>query len=123
MTTTSSKNDHDFTVSRYKYWIGIEDSAGDEERQLTVAQRVFDAMKDQGWPTMLSRNLKATSPSTHNYREPRDQGIETINWSTVYEPPVRPSRAGLWTHHANRMILVEGDPLPVRLPKSHALRL
>ena len=52
------EDDRDFAVSRYHYWINVHDSARDEKRQLAIAQRVFDAMKAQAWPTMLSFNLQ-----------------------------------------------------------------
>src|SRR5258707_1661616 len=44
------EDDADFAVSRYRYWVNVEDSA----RQLAIAQRVFDAVKAEGWPAMLS---------------------------------------------------------------------
>jgi hypothetical protein len=52
------ENDQDFTVSRYRYWINVHDSARDEQRQLAVAQQIFHAMKAQAWPVMLSHNLQ-----------------------------------------------------------------
>lgn len=54
------EDDRDFAVSRYRYWINVHDSARDEQRQLAVAQRVFDAVKAQAWPAMLSFNLQDT---------------------------------------------------------------
>lgn len=54
----SFEDDHEFAVSRYRFWISVEDSARDEERQLAVAQRVFDAMKAHGWSVMLSFDLQ-----------------------------------------------------------------
>lgn len=54
------EDDYEFAVSRYRYWISVEDSARDEERQLAVAQRVFDAMKAQDWPAMLSFDLQGS---------------------------------------------------------------
>jgi hypothetical protein len=52
------EDDRDFTVSRYRYWISVHDSARDQQRQLAVAQRIFDAVKAQGWPAMLSFDLQ-----------------------------------------------------------------
>ena len=52
------EDDADFAVSRYRYWVSVEDSARDQQRQLAIAQRVFDAVKAEGWPTMLSFGLQ-----------------------------------------------------------------
>jgi hypothetical protein len=52
------EDDRDFTVTRYRYWISVHDSARDEQRQLATAQRIFDAVKAQTWPVMLSFNLQ-----------------------------------------------------------------
>ena len=51
-------DDTDFAVSRYSYWISVHDSARNTDRQLAIARRVFDAMKAQGWPAMLSYGLQ-----------------------------------------------------------------
>jgi hypothetical protein len=54
------EDDQDFAVSRYRYWVSVEDSARDEERQLAIAQQVFDAMKAERWPVMLSFDLQGS---------------------------------------------------------------
>ncbi|HUD36152.1 MAG TPA: hypothetical protein VMR14_04590 [Streptosporangiaceae bacterium] len=41
-------------MSRYRYWVNVHDSARNSERQLAIAQRVFDPAAAQGWPVMLS---------------------------------------------------------------------
>jgi hypothetical protein len=51
-------DDADFPVSRYRYWVSVEDSDRDEERQAAVASRVLGALKAQGWPVMLSHGLQ-----------------------------------------------------------------
>jgi hypothetical protein len=58
------EDDVDFPVSRYRYWVSVQDSARDEGRQLAVAQRVFDAVKAAGWPVLLSHGLQGTG-ATH----------------------------------------------------------
>jgi hypothetical protein len=52
------EDDTNFAASRYRYWISVRDSARDEERQLAVARKVFDAVKAEGWPVMLSYGLQ-----------------------------------------------------------------
>lgn len=52
------EDDTGFAVSRYRYWVSVEDSGRDEERQLAVARKVFDAVKTSGWPAMLSYGLQ-----------------------------------------------------------------
>ena len=52
------EDDTGFAASRYRYWISVRDSARDEERQLAVARKVFDAVKKAGWPAMLSYGLQ-----------------------------------------------------------------
>jgi hypothetical protein len=54
------EDDHDFAVSRYRYWISVKDSARNEQRQLAVAQRISDAVKAEGWPAMLSFDLQGS---------------------------------------------------------------
>jgi len=54
------EDDRDFAVSRYRYWISGHDSARDQQRQLAVAQRIFDAVKARGWPVMLSFDLQGS---------------------------------------------------------------
>lgn len=54
------EDDAAFAVSRYRYWISVEDSARDEERQLDVARQVFDAIKAENWPAMLSYGLQGS---------------------------------------------------------------
>jgi hypothetical protein len=54
------EDDSDFPVSQYRYWVSVEDPDRDEERQLAVALRVFDAVKAEGWPTMLSFGLQGS---------------------------------------------------------------
>lgn len=54
------EDDRDFAVSRDRYWINVHDAARDKERQLAIAQRVFNAMKAQVWPTKLSFNPQHT---------------------------------------------------------------
>ena len=54
------EDDAGFPVSRYRYWISVEDSARDEERQLDVARRVFGAAMTEGWPAMLSYELQGS---------------------------------------------------------------
>jgi hypothetical protein len=54
------EDDVDFPVSRYRYWISVEDSARDEERQLVIARQVFDTVKAEGWPAMLSFGLQGS---------------------------------------------------------------
>jgi hypothetical protein len=48
------EDDADFPVSRYQYWVNVQDSGHDENRQLEVARRVFDAARTAGWPALLS---------------------------------------------------------------------
>lgn len=48
------EDDADFPVSRYRYWVNVQDSGHDENRQLEVARRVFDAARTAGWPALLS---------------------------------------------------------------------
>jgi hypothetical protein len=45
-------------VSRYRYWVSVRNSGRDEERQLAVARKIFDAVKAAGWPAMLSYGLQ-----------------------------------------------------------------
>jgi len=52
------EDDTAFPVSRYRYWLSVRDSGRDEERQLAVARKVFDAVKAAGWPAMLSYGLQ-----------------------------------------------------------------
>jgi hypothetical protein len=52
------EDDTAFAVSRYRYWVSVRDSGRDEERQLAVARKVFDAVKAAGWPAMLSYGLQ-----------------------------------------------------------------
>jgi hypothetical protein len=62
------EDDIGFAAARYRYWISVRDSARDEERQLAVARKVFDAVKAEGWPVMLSYGLQgnlATYPWDH----------------------------------------------------------
>jgi hypothetical protein len=54
------EDDQDFAVSRYRCWVSVEDSARDAERQLAIAQQVFDALKAEGWPVMLSFDLQGS---------------------------------------------------------------
>lgn len=54
------EDDTDFPVSRYRYWVSVQDSGREEERQATVASRVFDAVKAKGWPAMLSYGLQGS---------------------------------------------------------------
>ncbi len=54
------EDDADFPVSRYRRWVSIEDAARDEEHQLAVARQVFDAVKSEGWPVMLSFGLQGS---------------------------------------------------------------
>ena len=54
------EDDQDFAVSRYRYWINVHDANRDEQRQLAVAQQIFDAVKAQTWPAMLSFNLQGS---------------------------------------------------------------
>lgn len=52
------EDDAGFPVSRYRYWVSVEDSTRNEERQLAVARQVFDAVKAEGWSAMLSYGLQ-----------------------------------------------------------------
>lgn len=54
------EDDQDFAVSRYRYWVSVQDSARDAERQLAIAQQVFNALKAEGWPVMLSFDLQGS---------------------------------------------------------------
>jgi hypothetical protein len=54
------EDDRDFAVSRYRYWINVHDATRDEQRQLAVAQQIFDAVKAQTWPFMLTFNLQGS---------------------------------------------------------------
>lgn len=54
------EDDRDFAVMRYRYWISVHDSERDEQRQLTIARRIFDAMKARTWEAMLSHNLQSS---------------------------------------------------------------
>jgi hypothetical protein len=57
------EDDVNFPVSRYRYWVSVQDSARDEDRQLAIAKRVFDAVKASGWPVLLSHGLQGTMAS------------------------------------------------------------
>jgi hypothetical protein len=57
-------DDTDLPVSRYRYWVSVQDSTRDETRQLTTAQHIFDAIKTAGWPVLLSYGLQG-SIATH----------------------------------------------------------
>src|SRR5215813_6226192 len=48
------EDDKDFAVSRYRYWVSVEDSARDEERQLAISQQVFDALRAEACAVLLS---------------------------------------------------------------------
>lgn len=48
------EDDAGFAVPRYTYWVSVRDSARNTQRQLAIARRVFDAVKGEGWPAMLS---------------------------------------------------------------------
>ena len=52
------EDDVDFAVSQYRYWVNIHDSARDENRQLAIARRVFDAVVAEGWSALLSFGLQ-----------------------------------------------------------------
>lgn len=54
------EDDAGFPASRYRYWVSVEDSARDEERQLAVARQVFDAVTAEGWSAMLSYGLQGS---------------------------------------------------------------
>jgi hypothetical protein len=54
------EDDADFAVSRYRYWVSVEDSARDEDRQFAIARQVFDSVKTEGWPVMLSFGLQGS---------------------------------------------------------------
>ena len=54
------EDDTNLPVSRYRYWVSVEDSGRDEERQAAVASQVFDAVKAEGWPAMLSYGLQGS---------------------------------------------------------------
>lgn len=54
------EDDAGFPASRYRYWVSVEDSARDEERQLAVARQVVDAVKAEGWSAMLSYGLQGS---------------------------------------------------------------
>ncbi len=54
------EDDVDFPVSRYRYWVSVEDSARDEERERAIARRVFDAVKADGRSAMLSFGLQGS---------------------------------------------------------------
>ncbi|HEY3908043.1 MAG TPA: hypothetical protein VGM14_29330, partial [Streptosporangiaceae bacterium] len=54
------EDDTGFAVSRYQYWVSVRDSGRDEERQLAVARKVFDAAKTSGWPALLSYGLQGS---------------------------------------------------------------
>lgn len=58
------EDDTDLPVSRYQYWVSVEDSSYDEDHQLAIAQRIFDAIKATGWPVLLSYGLQG-SIATH----------------------------------------------------------
>jgi hypothetical protein len=57
------EDDVDLPVSRYRYWVSVQDSARDEIRQLVIARRVFDAIKASGWPVLLSYGLQGSQAS------------------------------------------------------------
>jgi hypothetical protein len=54
------EDDSGFAVSRYRYWVSVRDSDRDEERQLAVARKVFEAVKAAGWPALLSYGLQGS---------------------------------------------------------------
>ena len=66
------EDDTGFAVSRYQYWVSVKDSGRNEERQLAVAERVFDAVRASGWPAMLSYGLQGNLASSSDaYRSSR----------------------------------------------------
>ncbi len=54
------EDDVDFPVSRYRYWVSVEDAGRNDDRQMAVAQRVFDAVKAVGWASLLSFDLQGS---------------------------------------------------------------
>ncbi|SRR6266851_1781057 len=54
------EDDQDFAVSRYRHWVSVQDPARDAQRQLAIAQQVFNALKAEGWPVMLSFDLQGS---------------------------------------------------------------
>jgi hypothetical protein len=51
-------DDRDLRFSRYRYWVSVHDTQRDEERQLAVARRVFDAATAAGWNSLLTHDLQ-----------------------------------------------------------------
>jgi hypothetical protein len=52
-------DDAGLPLSQYRYWVRVHDSERDEQRQLAVARRVFEAARSAGWTTLLTRDLQA----------------------------------------------------------------
>ena len=51
-------DDRDLRFSRYRYWVSVHDIQRNEERQLAVARRVFDAATAAGWSALLTHDLQ-----------------------------------------------------------------
>ena len=49
----------DLPLTQYQYWVSVHDTERDEQRQLAVAQRVFDAARAAGWKTLLTHDLQS----------------------------------------------------------------
>jgi hypothetical protein len=52
-------DDTDLPFSQYRYWVSVHDTERDEQRQILVARRVFDAVRDAGWKALLAHDLQA----------------------------------------------------------------
>lgn len=52
------EDDTDLPLTQYQYWVSVHDTERDEQRQLAVAQRVFDAARAAGWKTLLTHDLQ-----------------------------------------------------------------
>lgn len=100
------EDDADFPISRFACWVNILDTAGDTERQLAVAWRVFRAVKGEGWSAMLS------------YGTQGHLALYLMRQLQANAALMRGTAAGPTAYRTNRPILIEGEPLPVGLRRS-----
>lgn len=52
------EDDTDLPLTQYQYWVSVHDTERDEQRQLAVAQRIFDAARVEGWKVLLTHDLQ-----------------------------------------------------------------
>jgi hypothetical protein len=57
-TVRDFEDDTDLPLTQYQYWVSVHDTERDEQRQLAVAQRIFDAARAAGWKALLTHDLQ-----------------------------------------------------------------